>query len=476
MLNVGYEAGRENFVTIIADYLPLQDAYGGPNYFFLDPEALYEIHIDNDGDAREDLTFQFQFQNTLQNLTVPVGKDNDVRQVAVPLVNIGQIGLGGDPADRANLNIQETYTVTMVHGNRRTGMAQTITNAMATSVVPAGASTFVKPVDNIGQKTLPDYASYAQAHVYTIDIPGCDTPGSRMFVGQRREPFVVNLGETFDLINIAIPAVELAPAGVDAERAEVNILEDKNITSFVLEIPISCLTTGDEPVIGGWTTASLRQIRVLNPLPSTEPGELGASVEGGVWSQVSRLGSPLVNELVIGLPDKDRFNASEPFNDEQFAQYVTHPTLPELVGILFHDAGVRAPSRFPRDDLVATFLTGIMGLNRPAHVQASEMLRLNTSIPPTPADTQHRLGVIDGDNAGFPNGRRPGDDVVDIELRVAMGRLITLGLFGTSDQAPSGGINFTDGAFLDAGRFANTFPYLTTPLPGSPGEVSEPQQ
>jgi hypothetical protein len=395
--------------------------------------------------------------------------------VPVPLLNIGPIGVGGNAADRNALNLQETYTVTLVRGDRRTGTAQAVTNVTATDVVAAGASTFVKPVDNIGQKTLPDYAAYAQAHLYTINLPGCDVPGSRMFVGQRREPFVVNLGETFDLINIAIPAVELAPAGVDAESVEFNTIDDKNVTSFIVEIPIACLTAGNEPVLGGWTTASLRQGRVLNPTPSTDAAESGAAVAGGAWTQVSRLGSPLVNEVVIGLPDKDRFNASEPINDSQFAQYVTHPTLPELVEILFGAAGVRAPNRFPRDDLVAAFLTGVSGVNQPANVQAAEMLRLNTAIPPTPPATQNRLGMIGGDNAGFPNGRRPGDDVVDIELRVAMGRLITLGLFGTPGQAPSGGINFTDGAFIDASRFANTFPYLTTPLPGSPSEASEPQ-
>jgi hypothetical protein len=463
-----YEPGRESFVTIMANYLPLQDAYGGPNYFFLDPEALYEIHIDNNGDAREDLTFQFRFQNNLQSLAVPVGEGSDARMVPVPLLNIGPIGGSGNPADRNALNLQETYTVTIVRGDRRTGTAQPITNATATAVVPAGASVFVKPVDNIGAKSLPDYEAYARAHVYNIDLPGCTIPGSRLFVGQRRESFVVNLGETFDLINFAIPAVELAPAGVDAERAEANTIDDKNITSLILEVPIACLTAGTEPVIGGWTTASLRQARVLNPEPGTAPGEQGAAVEGGAWTQVSRLGSPLVNELVIGLPDKDRFNASKPVDDAQFAQYVTHPTLPELVEVLFGSAGVQAPNRFPRDDLVAAFLTGIASLNQPANVQAAEMLRLNTSIPPTPRTSQQRLGVLGGDNAGFPNGRRPGDDVVDIELRVAMGRLITLGLFGNASQAPSGGINFTDGAFIDASMFEDSFPYLTTPLPGSP--------
>ncbi len=325
-----YETGREAFVTLIANYLPLQDPYGGPNYFFLDPEALYEIHIDNNGDAVEDITFQFRFQTDLQSLTVPVGEGNDVRMVTVPVLNFDpndRIGEGGDPADRANLNIRETYTVMIVRGDRRTGTAQSITNGTATNVVAAGASTFVKPVDNIGNKSLPDYGLYANAHIYDITIPGCNVSGSRMFVGQRREPFAVNLGEVFDLIN-------LNPLGNEAVGG-ANILDDKNITSLILEVPIACLTASDEPVIGGWTTASLRQARVLNPEPRfSDPEDLGPSVEGGAWTQVSRLANPLVNELVIGLPAKDRFNASEPMDDAQFLEFVTHPTLPEIISHL----------------------------------------------------------------------------------------------------------------------------------------------
>ena len=468
-----YEPGRESFVTLIANYLPLQDAYGGPNYFFLDPEALYEIHLDNNGNGQEDITFQFRFQNTLRSLAVPVGEGGDVRMVPVPLINIGAIGVGGNPADRANLNIQETYTVTIVRGDRRQGAAQAVTNAIATTVVAAGDSTFVKPVDNIGQKSIPDYDAYARAHIYDITIPGCNATGSRVFVGQRREPFFFNLGEGFDLINVP------NPVGEEFAAARRNIIDDKNITALILEVPIACLTAGAEPVVGGWTTASLRQARVLNPTPSTDTAEQGPTVEGGAWTQVSRLGHPVVNEVVIGLPDKDRFNASEPVNDTQFLEYVTHPTFPELVEILFGGAGVQAPNFFPRNDLVATFLTGINttatgNLNQPNNVQPAEILRLNTSISPTPAAVQSRLGVIAGDNAGFPNGRRPGDDVIDIVLRVAMGRLLSLGLFGTPAQAPSGTLDFTDGAFGDASSFDSTFPYLTTPLPGSPIEASEP--
>lgn len=445
-----YEPGREKFVTLIANYVPLQDAYGGPNYFAMDPDALYEIHIDNNGDAREDISFQFRFSNTNKDTQLTVGG----KKMSIPLVING--GAVND-VNPAGLNVRETYSVTVVRGDRRAGARTAVTNAAG------GGTTFDKPVDNIGNKTIPDYAAYAARHVYAVNIPGCATP-ARMFVGQRKDPFVVNLGETFDLINIKAPAVEFL---ANAEKNARDDLAYKNVTAIELEVAADCLTAGaaGDPVIGGWTTASLRQGRVLNANPGSA---VGASREGGAWTQVSRLGAPLVNELVIGLKDKDRFNHSKPSGDGQFADYVTNPTLPALVEILYGSAGAKAPTNFPRNDLVAAFLTGVKGLNQPANVVASEMLRLNTSIAPTASGVQKRLGVIDGDNAGFPNGRRPGDDVVDIALRVMMGKLCTLNLGCAPADAPAGALRFTDGAYLDETFIATSFPYLKTPLPGSP--------
>jgi hypothetical protein len=270
-----------------------------------------------------------------------------------------------------------------------------------------------------------------------------------MFAGQRKDPFVVNLGETFDLVNVTNP--------LGAPDAEADDLDDANVTSLILEVPVSCLASGGSPVIAGWTTSSLPKSRLLRTGQSGP--ERGTSSDGG-YVQVSRLAAPLVNEVVIGLKDKDRFNGSHPRDDAQFADYVTHPTLPELIEILFFAAGVRAPNVFPRADLVAAFLTGIDGLNKTG--ATAEMMRLNTDTPAVPAAGQNNLGVIGGDAAGFPNGRRPGDDVVDIELRVAMGKLLPLA------SAPSGQLPFTDGAFVNATMFDSAFPYVTTPIPGSP--------
>jgi hypothetical protein len=439
-----YESGRAGYVTIVADYVPLQDAYGGPNYFKLDANALYEIHIDNVGDGKEHLTFQFRFQNTLKNISLNVGG----QQVAIPLVQSGPIAAGNN----ANENVAETYTVEVVRGDRRKGQRAAITNAAN------GSTTFTKPTDFIGVKTFGSvaaYNTYAAQYVYNIHIPGCSGSG-RLFVGQRKDPFVVALGQTFDLIN-------LNPLG--ANNANADSLADKNVTALELEVPATCLVAGD-PVIGGWTTASLRQAHVLVPDP--DQGIEHSDKAGGAWSQVSRLGMPLVNEVVIGLQDKDRFNASKPENDGQFASYVTNPTLPALIQALFN---APAPTNFPRQDLVTAFLTGVSGLNQPISVVPAEMLRLNTTTPAVAKGAQKNLGVLAGDAAGFPNGRRPGDDVVDISLRVAMGVLCTLNnpaVFGcVPSDAPAGTAALTDGAYVDDSFFDATFPYLKAPLPGA---------
>lgn len=441
-----YEPGRQDFVTILANYMPFQDPQGGPNFYMFDPNALYEIHIDNNGDAVEDLTFQFRFTNTSKDQALSVGG----KSTKIPLINSGTIS----GVNAAALNVRETYNVTLVRGNRRGGSSGAISGPSAGS--------FDKPVDNIGEKTFPGgYAAYANQHIHALNVPGCATPG-RVFVGQRKEPFYIAVGKTFDLFN-------LNPLGPEI-GGNNNDLEGKNISTIALELPIACLTAAGDPVIGVFTTASLRQARLVDGTPAT--GLNNATREGGAWTQVSRLGMPLVNEVVIGLPDKDRFNAGKPKDDAALLDYVTHPALPALIESLFPSA--KAPTNFPRTDLVTVFLKGLEGLNQPKNVTPSEMLRLNTSIAPVAAASQNPLGVAAGDNAGFPNGRRPADDVVDLSLRVAMGALCVL--TGTGDSlkvgckpsdAPAGGLPLTDGVRKTAANFGSGFPYLTTPLPGN---------
>lgn len=480
--------GRSDYVTMIANYQPLQSPYGGPNYFSLDPNGLYEIHIDNNGDAKEDITFQFRFNNKLDGVALDIGTS----KVAIPLI---QYKTGISALNDSGLNLHETYGVKIVRGNRRTGAVQTVSKA-------DGGTTFEKPVDYIGSKTLGDsaaYESYAQKHIHAIKIPGCPAGKDTgyVFVGQRQEGFAVNLGAVFDLVN-APASVLLDPANKDAAgQGGKHYIQKSNVTSIALEVHKDCLISASDTVIGGWTTASMRQARLLNGVPAS--GHQTTAKDGGAWVQVSRLGNPLINELVIGLPDKDKFNGSKPEGDTQFLTYVTNPTLPALLSAVL-GADV-APKNLPRTDLVTVFLTGIEGVNKPKTATPSEVLRLNTAISPVLFADQNRLGVagevlrVGGvanlgmakDLAGFPNGRRPKDDVVDIALVAVVGGLCVIngdnnalklnGVPGvpslTSDcsikNVPLKGAaaNIHDGVDQATVPFLNRFPYLNTPNSGT---------
>lgn len=429
-----YEPGRDDFVTLIANYLPFQAPFGGPNYFTLDGDAVYEIHVDSNGDAVEDVTFRFRYRARLRDIELGVGDSNDQRRVSVPLKNVGPITAN----DTSALNVLEQYEVDVIFGPTA---APSLVVAVSNAVT--GETIFDKPVDNIGSKSIPNYPMYASAFLYDADFGG--GVQGRVFLGQRKDPFFISLGETFDLLNLnPLGAVDALP----------NSFENLNVTSFCLEVPRSLLGGGDaDGIIGIWTTASLPKNRTL----VSDPGYYSPSQGSMELQQVSRLGMPLVNEVVIGLKDKNLFNASEPANDAVFLEYVTHPTLPELIQALFP---VVAPNLFPRTDLVQVFLTGVPMLNQ--NNSMSEMLRLNMGIAPQPSRLQSSLGVLGGDNAGFPNGRRPGDDVVDVTLRVAMGALLD------SAVAPDGGLPYTDQTRKTAAEYPAVFPYLNTPLPGAP--------
>ena len=431
-----YEPNRQDYVTMIADYVPLQDAAGGPNFFQMEHNGYYDINVDTTGAGKPSFAYRFRFATHSKDLALDVGGI----KVPIPLINDGPLTY----TNRKAQNVMETYTVSLVTFSS-TGAA---TEQLLLD--DTGKSTIAKPADNIGDKSIANYAEYAAHFTHDFHIPGCSVKG-RLFIGQRKDPFVVNLGETFDLVNYA------HPVGEQYDNSTMDDLATKNVTSIIWEAPIACLVNGSDPVIGAWTTSSLGV----------------TAADGSVtYQQVSRLANPLVNELVIGLPDKDKFNGSLPADDAQFAKYVTNPTVPALIEALF---GTKAPTQFPRQDLVAVFLTGVSGLNQPATPPTpSEEMRLNTSIAPTAYGAQNRLGVIGGDNAGYPNGRRPGDDVVDITLRVAMGRLYTLGYFGGPSNAPSGGLDFTDGAYTDDTHFLQGFPYVMPPLSDSPQPIHEP--
>ena len=356
-----YEPNLAGFTTLIANYIPFQDPFGGPNYYTMDPDAIYEIHIDNTGTGVEDLTYQFKFTNSLHNgtgqtltvggKTLPIALRQDGTVTTKPSPNLGEI---------------ENFTLTLITGPARTGTATPITDAVT------GSTTFTKPLDNIGFKTTPSYNAYLDSFNYNIKIPGCTKLG-KVFVGQREEAFAINLGESFDLVNYIPIEGDSAPfahdgkgfpGGITQSRTNDDLVGKKNVTSLELQIPTQCLTGAGNGVIGVWTTASLPQARLLSPNPTY----LQPDVQSGAYVQVSRLGMPLTNELVVGLPDKDAWNASQPSGDGYFLPYVTNPTFPAILNILFLNPvnatlGTKfanlAPSNFPRNDLVATFLTGI---------------------------------------------------------------------------------------------------------------------
>jgi len=295
-----------------------------------------------------------------------------------------------------------------------------------------------------------------------VNIPVCAGTG-RVFVGQRAEPFSINLGKIFDLINF-IPIDGAAPSsfpgGITNDKAN-NVIRWLNIVSFIVEVPTKCVTGTGNGVIGSWTATR--------------------SILGN--RQKSRMGNPLVNELLIGLPDKDKWNRRKPSQDGLLNKYIAYPTFPAIINALFlapvnsvlkQNFADLAPTNFPRTDLQAIFLTGLKGINQlsvPPNGGYVEMLRLNTSIPPTAQASQNTFGVIGGDSAGYPNGRRPGDDVIDITLRASMGVLCgkNFSAFGfcTPTQAVINNAALIDGAPISANDFVNAFPYLNNPTPGS---------
>lgn len=415
------ETGRSNSVTMITNFIPLEEPSGGPNFHKFDPNVLYEIMIDNNGDTREDITYQFRFQtqvlnnNTFLNGTGPITSLTDT-----------------------DYNVRQTYTVTRVIGNRRFGVRETL------------GSGLLVPPPNFGPATTPNYEGLADAAVQTL------SDGSRVFAGSRDEGFYVDLGAIFDLLQLRkLPGN--AGGGVDGTGGY-------NVHSIALEVPISRLTrdgsvpvSGADPaaVIGVWSTASRPFITILPP-DGGPPEAVNFPFGFERWIQVSRLGNPLVNEVVIPLAQKDRFNASHPIGDGQFLSFVTNPELATLLNLVH---GVPVPPA-PRNDLVAVFLTGVSGLNQPPNVVPSEQMRLNVAIPPTADASRSRLGVLAGDLAGFPNGRRVGDDVVDIALRAVAGVLVGGAFAGSPNKDLGDGVDQNDVPYL------TKFPYLGTPQSG----------
>jgi len=406
-------------VTIVANYIPLEEPAGGPNFAQFDDDVLYEIHVDNDGDAVEDLTYQFRFKTGLRNPNTF-------------LYNTGQI----DSIDSAAYNRPQTYTVTRV--DEHTDVSQVI---VADGKVP--------PV-NIGPRSTPaaQYDALAQSAVTSL------ANGSKYFAGQRDDPFFVDLGSVFDLAGLrpfnAFHLIALgATPGVDG-------VGGFNTHSIVMQVPIAEIGHAPNKVLGIYASASRQSVRILKK-DGTEKSE-------GGWTQVSRLGNPLVNEVLIPLGQKDLWNRSEPEDDAQFAKRYTDPELAGLVNGLY-PALPDTPTT-GRGDLVAVLLTGIPGVNFTGPRQA-DLLRLNVDIAPdAPVGQGNRLGAMAGQLSGFPNGRRLEDDVTDIELRaVACGYGDFLaGALGLCNLSPNNLIG--DGVDANDKPFSTTFPYVASPQQG----------
>ncbi|HEX4344136.1 MAG TPA: DUF4331 domain-containing protein [Solirubrobacteraceae bacterium] len=404
-------------VTLICNYIPLEGPAAGPNFYEFGDDVLYSLHIANKGTAQPDVTYDFEFQTKVVNPNTF-------------LYNTGPISALDDP----HFNKRQFYSVTRTSGGRSTVLATGLAS----------------PPCNIGPLSTPSYSALAQAAVHSL--PG----GRKVFAGQRAEGFYVDLGAVFDLGDLR-PFENLHAFGNLPARDGVNATAKVNVHTIALKVPISDLVAGS-PTIGVWATASRKKVQLRGVL----------DIQTGPWVQVSRLGNPLFNEVLVPLGKKDRWNASTPSGDSAYAAGVAHPELAGLLNVLYPGVFPNlAGYRKPRADLLAILLTGIpKGVVSPTYttftgaIQA-DMLRLNTSIPPTTANPSV-LGVLGGDLAGFPNGRRVFDDVFTIELRAIAG--VTIPLVDPSFTPDGAAAVVTDGLTFD--NYLPAFPYLGVPYAG----------
>lgn len=444
-----FESGRSGFVTLMANFIPFEEPAGGPHFYRFDDNAIYNIKVDNTGDGFEDITFEFRFNTSFVNPNIVLGQ-------ASP--NEALSGTGGiDPLITSltdpDYNEPQTYTVTMVRGVRSSdGLFGTVLGR-----------DFIVPPDNIGQRSTPNYeAALAQPAVFPVTF-GSGLPQGRVFAGQRDEGFYVDVEGVFDTLNLRSIG---STGGIDTTAGF-------NVHTIALEVPIQLLTrNGSTPtnpldpnaVVGVWSTVERGNI-VGRKRRLTPP-----------FVQTSRLASPLVNELVIPLGRKDEFNGSTPITDIKFAPFVIDPQLPKLIQAVLAAGGINInipPA--PRSDLVAIFATGIPAGLVPGFTTflsnglPHEYLRLNVAIPPSV--NPNRLGLLGGDVAGYPNGRRVGDDVTDISLRAVLGGTPFTPAFNIAPNNTVGdGVDRNDVPYLDR------FPYLGTPHAGNRTGANQPHE
>ncbi len=412
---------RTDTVTFIANYIPFEVPAAGPNFYRFGDDVLYEINVDNVGDAKAHIRYQFRFYTKIIN-------GNTF------LYNTGTFGKNDD----GQFNYRQYYSVTRVDDKGTTELGKDIPVAAA----------------NVGPASTPNYASITADAV----AGGMLSNGVHTFAGPRADPFFADVGSLFDLLTI-----RKLPGNMGGG---VNDFANFNVHSIVLQVPKSQLTadssaatdaTNTNSIIGTWTTASRHSTTVLEGPSVTASGD---------YVQISRLGNPLVNEVIVPLAAKDLWNSSKPMSDTQFLAGVTDPEPARLLNLLY---GIKVPPT-PRTDLVTVFLTGIPGVNKPANVTPSEELRLNMAIPVTPANKVSSLGVAAGDAGGWPNGRRLGDDVIDVALKaVAGGYVLTP---DTASLSPNKDLG--DGVDAEARASGTAFPYMATPYRGFDEQPQHP--
>ena len=444
------EAGRSGYATLIANFIPFQDPSGGPQFFRFDDTVLYEIHVDNTGDGVADVTYQFRFKTHIVNSKTILGH-----------TAVNQDGVVSSLTD-PDYNMPQTYSVTRVSGDTSTVIGNNL----------------LMPPSNVGPRVTPNYeANLGSQAIYPL------SNGGKVFCGQRDEGFFIDVGAVFDGLNFRSLG---ASGGVDTLRGF-------NVNSIAIEVPVQDLTrdgavpsspTAANAVVGIWSTASRRAVRVINPTQShpedsdnDDDDDGGGRIHNnGGWRQVSRLGNPLVNEVVIPLGMKDGFNASSPTGDTKYVPAVLDPELPKLAKLVFATYGAFDGVTFnidippaPRTDLAQIFALGIpvnpvTGPNYTTVIQGTdsphEYMRLNLAI--APSSNPSRLGLLGGDVAGFPNGRRVFDDVVDIELRAALGGTPFTPAF---NHPPNNSVG--DGVSTNEQPYLTRFPYLASPNQGN---------
>jgi hypothetical protein len=434
-------------VIMILNVDPFLEPSNGPNYFPFDPNILYEMKVDNDRDGIEDITFQFRFKTEIRSPGVFTGFVGNLLGIR-PITALDGPGSEG-------LNLRQTYSVSLVTATSRRDLSN-------------GQTLFAMPT-NVGPRTMPDYATLRQQGVYTLEN------GIRVFAGTVADPFFIDLGAAFDSLNFR----QAAGGGVlsamvdsdDHHNYAPNALAGFNVNTIVLEVPITLLMRDGQlhgaqdkaAVIGTYGTTSRQRLKVLRD-------DLGE--DGGGWAQVQRMGNPLINELIIGTGFKDRFSMDDPKNDSQFANFFLSPLLAQI----FSSIGIPVPPA-PRTDLLplVQYQAPICPGCTPSDAgPVADLLRLNTGISPTQFSQAKRLGFLAGDTAGFPNGRRPVDDVVDIAARAVAGILVDANKFGT---------RIGDGVNTATVPAANAFPFLAPAYsgrdsahagPGQPGCASGP--